>query len=65
MRTAVQDVLHAFQRLSPDEQREAAAVILRCVAELDYPPLDDEALAQIADLSFQEYDAREKTQDEG
>jgi hypothetical protein len=59
MSTAVQYVIEAFERLSPAEQQEAAASILRSVAELDYPPLDDEAIAQVADLSFQEYDARE------
>jgi hypothetical protein len=63
MTTAVQHVIEAFGRLSQSEQQEAAALILRSVTELDYPPLDDEALAQIADLSFQEYDAREAAND--
>jgi hypothetical protein len=57
--TAVQHLLEAFERLSSAEQHEAVALILRSMAEFEYPPLDDEAIAQIADLSFQEYDARE------
>ena len=64
MSTSVQNLLEAFQRLAPDEQREAASAILRRVSDLDYPPLDDEALAQIADQSFQEYDTRESAKDE-
>jgi hypothetical protein len=55
MNTPVQDVIEAFPRLTPDEQRVVASVILRSLAELDDPPLDDEALAQIADESFREY----------
>jgi hypothetical protein len=63
--STVQHLVEAFHRLTPDEQREAAAMILRSVVDLDYPPLDDEALAQIADQSFQEHDAREAAQDGG
>jgi hypothetical protein len=54
MNTPVQEVIDAFQRLIPDEQRVVASVILCSSAELDDPPLDDEALAQVADESFQE-----------
>jgi hypothetical protein len=63
MNTAVQQLVEAFERLSPADQQEAATLILRSVAELENPPLDDEAIAQIADLSFQEYDAREAAND--
>jgi hypothetical protein len=63
MSTEVQHLLEAFGRLSPAEQCEVATLILRSVAELEYPPLEDEAIAQIADLSFQEYDAREASDD--
>jgi hypothetical protein len=58
MVTAVKDLLTAFDRLSADEQREAAE-ILRRTRDTDYPPIDDEALARIADETFLEYDARE------
>jgi hypothetical protein len=63
MSTEVQHVLDAFGRLSPAEKHEVATLILRSVAELEYPPLDDEATAQIADLSFQKYDAHEAAHD--
>ncbi len=64
MINSVKQIIEAFQRLTPDEQREAASVILRSAADLDYPPLDDETLAQIADQSFQEFDAREAAQND-
>jgi hypothetical protein len=64
MSNSVKQIIEAFQRLTPVEQREAASVILRSVADLDYSPLDDAALAQIADQSFQEYDAREAAQND-
>lgn len=64
MSTSVHKVLEAFQRLAQDEQREAASAILRSVADLDSPPLDDAALVQIADQSSQEYDAREAAQND-
>jgi len=41
------------------ERTEAVAEVLRRASELDYPPLEDEALAQIADESFLMYDAEE------
>ena len=63
MTAAIQKILDAFERLSPTEKREAATAILCSLGELDQPPLDDESLAQIADESFQLYDAREAGQD--
>lgn len=63
MSASIEHVLEAFRQLTPDEQREAASLILRGVANADYPPLDDEALARIADRSFREYDAREAGRD--
>jgi hypothetical protein len=62
---AVQDLQSAFDHLTVDEQREAVPETLRRAGALEHPPLDDEAIAQIADLSFEEYDAREAAQDEG
>jgi hypothetical protein len=59
MSAAVQVLLEAFDRLSEDERRDALIEILKRAGQIDYPPLSDEALAQIADESFQEYDAHE------
>ena len=59
MSTAAQDVLDAFERLTQDEQRAVASVILRNAGVLDYAPLDDETLSRIADETFQEYDVCE------
>lgn len=64
MSTAAEYVLEAFEKLSPEERREVASVILRHVGELEFPPLDDEAMAQLADETFQEYDAREAARHE-
>lgn len=64
MTAAVRSILESFERLSDAEQHQAATEILRRTATLDYPPLDDEALAQIAELTFLELDAREAA-DEG
>ncbi len=59
MSTAVQGLLDAFDRLPEDDRRDAVIEILKRVGQMDYPPLSDEALAQIADESFQQYDADE------
>jgi hypothetical protein len=59
MSTAVREVVHAFQALSVDDQRVAAAVILQLLPLLEYPPLDDETLDRLADESFLEYDRDE------
>lgn len=61
MSASVRSILEAFQRLTPEEQQEAAREILRGVMPMDSPPLDDEDLARIADESFQDYDRREAT----
>ncbi len=52
-------LLALFDGLSERERHEAATEILRRVAKLEYPPLDDEALTQISSTTFQELDARE------
>jgi len=52
-------LLIAFDRLRDDEKREALYEILQRTRDFELPPLDDEALAQIADQTFLEYDARE------
>jgi hypothetical protein len=59
MSAAVEGLLEAFDRLPEDERRVAVIEILKRVGQFDYPPLSDAALAQVADQSFQEYDAHE------
>ena len=59
MSGAVQDLLLAFERLTDDERREAAAEILSRTRDPNLRPLDDETIDRIADESFREYDARE------
>jgi hypothetical protein len=59
MTASAKDLLDTFDRLSGEERREAVSEILRRAVPLDYPPLDDETLARIADEAFLEYDARE------
>ena len=59
MTKAVEFVLDAFDQLSEDERRDAVIEILERAAQIDYPPLSDEALSQIADELFQNYDALE------
>ncbi|MBV8233570.1 MAG: hypothetical protein JO329_26640 [Planctomycetaceae bacterium] len=49
MRTAAQSLLHAFDRLSKDEQREVASEILGRILQIDYPPLDGETLSRRTD----------------
>ena len=59
MTTSVQQLLESCDRLSERERHEAASEILRRVTESDLPPLDDEALTEIAALTFRELDERE------
>ena len=59
MSSAVQGLILAFDRLTPEEQHEATCEILRRARELDLPPLDDETIDRIAAETFREYDARE------
>ncbi len=59
MSAAVQGLLDAFDRLPEDKRRDVAIELLRRARHFECPPLSDEALAQIADQSFQEYDAHE------
>ncbi len=64
MTASVENLLASFDCLSERERHEAATEILRRVAEFDFPLLDDEALTQIAAMTFQEIDACESA-DEG
>lgn len=59
MTVSVQEFLETFDRLTEQDRHDAATEILRRVADLDLPPLDDEALTEIAAMTFQELDARE------
>ena len=59
MTSSVQQLLESFDRLSEPERQEAASEILRRVGESDLPPLSDEALTEIAALTFRELDERE------
>jgi len=64
MTASVANLLESFDGLSERERHEAVTEILRRVARLEYPPLDDEALTQISVMTFEELDARESA-DEG
>ena len=59
MTQAVQELLNSFDRLPESERLEALAEILKRTQEMEYPPLDDETLAEIADETWQMYDADE------
>jgi hypothetical protein len=59
MSEAVQELLNSFDRLPEPDRWEAFCQIMRRSQELEYPPLDDETLAQIADETFLMYDAEE------
>ena len=58
MTDTAQDVLRAFDTLSPTEQQEVVAEILRRTAPSGELP--DEALHELADELFQSYDAEEE-----
>jgi hypothetical protein len=59
MSESVQEFLNSFDRLPESERWEVFYQILKRAQEFEYPPLDDETLAQIADETFQMYDADE------
>ena len=59
MTASVKSVLDAFDGLSEAERHDVVVEIFRRTASQDYPDLDDETLAQIADETFLELDARE------
>ena len=61
----VRDLLRAFDRLTDDDQRDFFSEILRRTKDLEWPPLDDEAISRIADESFLEYDIREAADAQG
>ncbi len=59
MTTAVKQLLKTFDNLSAGERREVTLELLRRSAMEDYGPLSDDALAELADETFLELDARE------
>jgi hypothetical protein len=59
MTTAVRVFIETFEHLPESDRLEAALQILRRTAHLDFPPLDDETLAFVAEEVFLELDARE------
>jgi hypothetical protein len=63
MTQAVRELLNSFDRLPGAEQQEALSEILKRTQEFEYPPLDNETLAQIADETWQMYDADEAAND--
>ena len=52
MNTASQNILEAFNQLPEIEKHALASEIIKQVAQLDFPPLTDEALTEIADALF-------------
>ena len=59
MSESAQELLNSFDRLPESERREVFYQIMKRAQEFEYPPLDDETLAQIADETFLMYDADE------
>jgi hypothetical protein len=56
---AVQSLLSAFDRFTPEEQREAVSEILRRTSDLEWPPVDDDTIDRIGEETFLELDSRE------
>ena len=59
MNTASQTILEAFNQLPEIEKHALASEIIKQVAMLDFPPLTDEALTEIADALFVVHDETE------
>jgi hypothetical protein len=59
MSESVQEFLNSFDRLTEEDRQLAAFEILKRTREFEYPDLDDETLAQIADETWLMYDAEE------
>jgi hypothetical protein len=53
MSDSVQEFLNSFDRLPESERREALSEILKRAQKFDYPDLDDETLAHVADQLWQ------------
>lgn len=59
MNTTSQTILEAFNQLPEIEKHALASEIIKQVAMLDFPPLTDEALTEIADTLFIVHDETE------
>jgi hypothetical protein len=59
MSTATAHLLSEFDRLSPEEQREFSAILLRRTAQIDYGDITDEELTASAARVFEMLDAEE------
>ncbi|MBI4459757.1 MAG: hypothetical protein HY648_06835 [Acidobacteria bacterium] len=59
MNKSVEALLESFERLPEEAKREAALEIIRRAANLNLPPLEDEALVEAADKIFLELDRYE------
>ena len=59
MQVTSQNILGAFSRLPETEKHAVASEIIKQVALLDFLPLTDEALTEIADALFIEHDKKE------
>ena len=59
MQATSQNILEAFSRLPETEKHVVASEIIKQVALMDFPPLTDEALTEIADALFLEHDKME------
>ena len=59
MHATSENILAAFNQLPEIEKHELASEIIKRVALLDIPPLTDEALTEVADALFLEYDETE------
>ncbi|RKU10966.1 hypothetical protein C6501_13285 [Candidatus Poribacteria bacterium] len=59
MNTTSQTILEAFNQLPEIEKHALASEIIKQVAMLDFPPLTDEALTEIADALFVMHDEME------
>ncbi|MFN0052941.1 MAG: hypothetical protein ACKV0T_12200 [Planctomycetales bacterium] len=55
----MQAILTEFEQLTEPEKEEVAAEIMRRRMQLNWPPLADDELAQIADERFTELDLEE------
>jgi hypothetical protein len=63
MTVSVQQLLESYDHLSEHERHEALVEILRRATGTGLPPLDGEALTEIAAMTFQELDEREAADD--
>ena len=59
MNVTAQSILESFNQLPEPEKLEIAAEIIKQVVMLDFPPLTDEALTEVADALFVEHDEME------